>query len=118
MPRRSAWNSCTGDTTPRLWYLEALDPATAIDSGALRPPFYNFQIDLATHLAFRLTEQAIHTGDIRVALQADAEIDADAAHVLVDTYPVNPLGPWPTREPRRRSDPRGSQSRWSNRTAR
>src|SRR6478752_1862704 len=116
MPRRSAWNSCTGDTTPRLWYLEALDPATAIDSGALRPPFYNFQIDLATHLAFRLTEQAIHTGDIRVALQADAEIDADAAHVLVDTYPVNPLGPWPTRQPRRRSDPRGSQSRWSNRT--
>jgi uncharacterized protein (TIGR03083 family) len=80
------------DTNSR--YLEALDRVAATDSSTLRLPFHTFQIDLATHLTFRLTEQAIHTWDIRVAFQADAEIDADAALVLVDTYPVNLLGAW------------------------
>ena len=73
-------------------YLDALDRVAAIDDSALRLHFHNVQIDFATHLVFRLTEQAIHTWDVRVAFQPEAEIDADAARVLVDTYPVSLMG--------------------------
>jgi uncharacterized protein (TIGR03083 family) len=78
------------DTNSR--YLDALNTVAATEHDALLLPFHNFQIDFGTHLVFRLTEQAIHTWDIRVAFQADAEIDAETARVLVDTYPVSLMG--------------------------
>ncbi len=73
-------------------YLDELDRVAASDVRGLLLPFHNIKIDFATHLVFRLTEQAIHAWDIRVAFEADAEIDADAALVLVDNYPISLMG--------------------------
>jgi uncharacterized protein (TIGR03083 family) len=95
------------DTNGR--YLEALDRVAATDSSASRFPFHTYQIDLATHLTFRLSEPAIHTWDIRVAFQAAAEIDADAAPSWSTLTRSICSAPGPTREPRRRSDPHGSR---------
>jgi uncharacterized protein (TIGR03083 family) len=73
-----------------LELVEALTPeqrsSLTVDLGFLPEP-----VPLVTALAMRLNEVANHSWDIRVALDPDAEVDADSAALLLDLY-AGPLG--------------------------
>jgi len=75
---------CVADNEAFLRRLEALD-AGQLDSFALSA--FGMDIDAPRFLRMRLSEHAVHTWDISVALDPAARVAAEAVDVLVDTLP-------------------------------
>jgi uncharacterized protein (TIGR03083 family) len=89
----SAADQASGFVEQNTRWLEALDALTpeqrsslTIDLGFLPEP-----VPLITVLGMRLNEVANHAWDVRVALDPEAEVNADSAVALVDLL-TGPLG--------------------------
>ena len=74
-------------------YLDALDQLDLSRAGDLNVPMNAQQVfPLDVTLVMRLAEHALHNWDIRVSFDAGAEVDSDAADLLVDLYPRDVIG--------------------------
>jgi hypothetical protein len=76
-------------------YLALVDDL--LDRGALarddlRIPLHGWSLDLKTFLVFRLLEVALHQWDVRVLREPAVEVDAEAAHLLLEAYPLQLVG--------------------------
>jgi uncharacterized protein (TIGR03083 family) len=65
--------------------LEALDDA---DLARFTLPFFGSDLDATGLLAMRLSEHAVHTWDVVVALDATAALAPDATDLLIDAIPT------------------------------
>lgn len=59
------------------------------DRGRVRLSFFGRDLDLAGLLQMRLSEHALHTWDIAVAIDDKAQVSPDAVDLIIDT--LNPL---------------------------
>jgi len=77
--------------------IEGLDDATA---GSFRLALFGTDLDLPGFARMRLSEHAVHSWDVAVALDPDARIDAGSVQLLLDTVgPVATRSGQPAAEP-------------------
>lgn len=83
------WNGLTpgeqrdGRTVFDREHLEILDRLDARQRRELNVPYFVGPLTVAQYAGYRLSEHAVHTWDLAVALDPDARIDATAVPVLV-----------------------------------
>lgn len=85
-----------------------LEALTDAELARMRVTLFGMALDAAGIVHFRLSEHAIHTWDIAVALDPAARVDQDAVDLLIDT--LGRLAGWTGK-------PQGSAFRLSVRTA-
>jgi uncharacterized protein (TIGR03083 family) len=82
-PEEQAVESIAADEA-LLSRVESLGPAQL---GSFRVSAFGRELDMAAVLAMRLSEHAVHTWDVAVALDATARISQDAVDLLIDGLP-------------------------------
>lgn len=70
--------------------VEAFEALTAAQSAEVRVPFMMGPVPVATFAAFRLSEHAVHTWDIEVIRDGEAELDVASSAIILDNV-VTPL---------------------------
>jgi len=87
------WNALThaemisGFASADAHYLQLIDELDLNEVGDVEVAIDSFRVPLRTAMVLRLTEHALHSWDIYVAFNPDAEVARDAADLLIDLYP-------------------------------
>ena len=76
-------------------YLAAID--ALLEGGRpapeeIRIPLHSSSLDLPTFLVLRLVEVGLHQWDVRVVREPTVEVDAEAAQLLLEAYPLQFVG--------------------------
>lgn len=72
-----------------LDYLQGLDP---VRRDHVSVPFFLGPVDVSTLMLFRLSEHALHNWDVRVTLDTSAEVDAEAAPLVLQNVTARVIG--------------------------
>lgn len=72
--------------------LDAFDTLAPSELETLEVPFFTGPTTLSTFAAFRLAEHAVHTWDVVVVRDPAAELQATAAHIILDAVVVPMVG--------------------------
>jgi uncharacterized protein (TIGR03083 family) len=68
-------------------YLKLITELDLDEVGNVQVSMDSLQVPLGTAMVMRLAEHALHSWDVYVAFNDDAEVASDAAELLVDLYP-------------------------------
>ena len=69
-------------------YVQALDGLSDDELASISYQFFSMTLDAVGVVRLRLGEHALHTWDIAVALDPEAEVSADAVSLLIDNVPA------------------------------
>ena len=72
--------------------LDALETLTPSELETLQVPFFTGPTPVSVFAAFRLAEHAVHTWDVAVVRDPAAEVQATAAHIILDAVVVPMVG--------------------------